>query len=328
MFEYTINFVPYKFFVFGCGGTGSRLVPLMAQFVKSCDWLKTFSPEIMLIDPDVVEGKNLFRQNFIQRDLDKGKAVVLAERYARGFDIPIKAYFGKVNVQSPDSELNDFSRLAAHSKEPEDCNQGGLFNNSLIFICVDSISARQEIFEFIRYYSNNNTETLIIDTGNENDFGQVKISGLRTLIPYYHKTDKEYIQARKALPHNVPISMPISIFPVDREYFYEMAPPAETASCADLDQTMAINCMVANTAFSILQNLLYRNKITAHRYNISLQHGIQPEYLTWKYLDKVQEYPKKCWGYGNSTLIEDLWTEMKQKFPMLLKETEAVNEAE
>jgi hypothetical protein len=320
MFEYTINFVPYKFFVFGCGGTGSRLVPLMAQFVKSCDWIKTFSPEITLIDPDIVEEKNLFRQNFIRRDLDKGKAVVLAERYSKGFDIPVKAFFGKVGGIQPQDEILDFYRLSSHAKESEEYNAGGIFNNSLIFICVDSISARQEILEFIRARSNSSTETIIVDTGNEDDFGQVKIMGLKTFVPYYRNRDKIYIQARKSLPNNVPVCLPLAYLPLDNGYFYEMSPPVETASCADLDQTMAINCMVANTAFSILQNILYRNKITAHRYNISLQHGIQPEYLTWNYLDKIQENTKNRGGTQiNSNYVENLWEEMNQKFPALLK---------
>lgn len=319
MFDYSLKFVPYKFFVFGCGGTGSRLVPLMTQFIKSCDWLKPFSPEITLIDPDIVEEKNLFRQNFIRRDLDKGKSVVLASRYSQGFDLPIKAFFSKVSTNDSLDIRRDFEELAKHSREE---NYGGIFDNSIIFLCVDSISARKEIFEFIQSRTGKFSNYLIVDTGNENDFGQVKIMGNKLFSTVGIKGGFLLNDARRHLPNNIPVKLSLSELPVDLDYFYKMAPPAETRSCADLDQTMAINCMVANTAFSVLQNLLYRNPISAHRYNISLTHGIQPEYISWRYLDSVScsVYSTHSMVRAPSSDIIDLYIKMVDEFPSLLKD--------
>lgn len=313
MFEYTLSFVPYKFYVFGCGGTGSRLVPLAAQFIKSCRWLEPFSPEMILIDPDVVEEKNLSRQNFIKRDLDKGKAVVLAERYSKGFGLPIKAFFGKVNRGMDAAAREDFDNLSEHPAEVDLFRNP--FSNSVIFLCVDSISARKEILEYIFSFRVSDTPNLlIIDTGNENDFGQVKLVGSH--LPY-----RELLNVENILPDNVPVKLPINYMPMDSDYFYNMQPPAETLSCADLDQTMAINCLVANTAFSVLQNILYRNTLPVHRYNISLLHGIQPEYLTWKYIRSLK-YGHLGVGFGgsNKPILRDLVYKMKEEFPALLKQ--------
>ena len=327
MFEYVPSFIPYKFFVFGCGGTGSRLVPLAAQFIKSCDWLKPFSPEMVLIDPDIVEEKNLSRQNFIKRDINKGKAVVLAERYSKGFDIPIKAFFGKVSIHEKREVKEDFLDLSRHPLENyEGENPYTNFNNSIIFLCVDSIAARQSIIEFIQHCAYETSNCIVIDTGNENDFGQVKVMGSH--YPHLMSSERaHYMDIINSLPTQVPIKHSLSKLPWDLAYFTDMVPPTETRSCADLDQTMAINCMVANTAFSVLQNILERNPIAAHRYNISLQHGIQPEYITWKYLDSLRRnnlLPRMNLMKPFMKLHEEL----EEKFPFLLKQPEAVADEE
>jgi molybdopterin/thiamine biosynthesis adenylyltransferase len=43
------------------------------------------SSTIYLVDDDVVEGKNLLRQNFISVDIGQYKARVLAQRYRKAY---------------------------------------------------------------------------------------------------------------------------------------------------------------------------------------------------------------------------------------------------
>jgi hypothetical protein len=52
MFNARMPIMPQTFVVVGCGGTGSRLVPLLAQFIKTCPWL--VDPVIFLVDDDKV----------------------------------------------------------------------------------------------------------------------------------------------------------------------------------------------------------------------------------------------------------------------------------
>lgn len=91
MLQYTENdVVPNNIMVFGCGGTGSRVVPTLSQLIKSQSWL--INANIILIDGDEVEEKNTSRQNFIMQDVGQNKAKVLATRYSQAFDIPLRFY--------------------------------------------------------------------------------------------------------------------------------------------------------------------------------------------------------------------------------------------
>ena len=92
MFKYTESeIIPNNIFVFGCGGTGSRMIPPLLQLIKSqSNWI--LNPSIYLIDGDEVEEKNCSRQNFITMDVHQNKAEVLATRYSRAFDMQVKFY--------------------------------------------------------------------------------------------------------------------------------------------------------------------------------------------------------------------------------------------
>jgi len=63
-----------KTIIIGCGGVGSWLVPVITRLLKEKD-------EIILIDKDRLESKNLDRQLFSVESVGHYKAEVLAEKY-------------------------------------------------------------------------------------------------------------------------------------------------------------------------------------------------------------------------------------------------------
>lgn len=64
----------YRFYVVGCGGTGSLLARDLAKLLTS-------SPHTMtLIDGDVVEEKNIIRQGYQLQDIGENKAAVLSKK--------------------------------------------------------------------------------------------------------------------------------------------------------------------------------------------------------------------------------------------------------
>ena len=269
MITFTPGFIPNTIIIYGIGGTGSRLVPLIAQFVKTCPWI--INPLIYLVDFDIVEEKNLLRQNFISKDVGQNKAVVSANRYSRAFDVnifPITSRITEDNFQTswPTADWGD------------------IYRNALHILCVDSPEARREIVAQIKEgatstHSLTRNDLLIIDSGNESDFGQVKLSGLLELEG---KAGKRIGN----IPSNYPLNLELYSFPMDKDYFEGMV--AETKiSCADLDQTMAINCLMATTIFSVVQNIYYCKPIPFHRLNTSLLHGTTPEYITTGYLGSI-----------------------------------------
>ena len=69
---------PIHIVMIGCGGTGGHIAPHLYRLLYS-----VFRPStVILCDGDLVEKKNLVRQNFVSCDLGRNKAEVLAERYS------------------------------------------------------------------------------------------------------------------------------------------------------------------------------------------------------------------------------------------------------
>lgn len=59
MIEFVPRMIPDQIYVIGCGGTGSRLVPLLTQFMRTVTQGVTprgnvVNPTIYLVDADVV----------------------------------------------------------------------------------------------------------------------------------------------------------------------------------------------------------------------------------------------------------------------------------
>ena len=72
---------PVKIGMLGAGGTGGHLAPHLYRLVYALDRPVRF----IICDGDIVEEKNLVRQNFTPADLGENKAKVLAERYSSVF---------------------------------------------------------------------------------------------------------------------------------------------------------------------------------------------------------------------------------------------------
>ena len=73
--------VPVKIVQLGAGGTGGHTAPHLYRLLYSLER----QARLVLCDGDIVEAKNLVRQNFSPADLGENKARVLAERYASVF---------------------------------------------------------------------------------------------------------------------------------------------------------------------------------------------------------------------------------------------------
>lgn len=89
--RYGIPFPPSKIILIGCGGTGGYIAPHLARIAYIVNSLTNYIPELIFIDMDTVEIRNINRQNFIYTDVGKNKAEVLAKRYSKAFGINIKS---------------------------------------------------------------------------------------------------------------------------------------------------------------------------------------------------------------------------------------------
>ena len=276
--SWTPNFIPTRVAIFGCGGTGSRVVPLIAQFLKSCPWVP--DPKMYLFDFDTVETKNLARQNFIAADVGKYKSSVLANRYSKAFGLEIIPYTTKLTTASrTNNEADTWNHFYDEIKK---CPNR---DNTIYILCVDTPSARRDILDTlldICRYSHNN---LIIDAGNENDFGQVTVSSLAgEIVPTAESMIGDKLLK---LTDSVPLTCKLPFIPINKGYFDTMVSNS-APSCAELDQTMAINTLMAVNIFGIVQNVYYVKPIDFHRLNISLKSGCTPELIDQRYLINVR----------------------------------------
>lgn len=276
MYNFIPGTIPNNVFVIGGGGTGGRLIPLLSQFLRSITrgvgangWLET--PRIWLIDDDVVEQKNILRQNFIERDVSKHKAIVLAERYTKAYGveiIPITQRIHTDNAQQLYDAVNDHLFIATNNRA---INFQSIIGNSIVVICVDSVKARRDILNvFIPGGQGDLPKTFFVDAGNEDNFGQVTFF-TPTIVTKRPTVNKE--RDERELPKLCPVSADVDYVPMDLEYYRNLVDTPAQGSCADLNQTLAINAIMATTIMGILQNYFYRKPMNYSGVSISLNGG-------------------------------------------------------
>lgn len=292
MFTYRPNTIPQTIYVVGCGGTGSRLVPLLAQFVRTISkdlnprgWVPSIN--IVLIDGDIVEEKNLLRQNFIAQDVNKNKAAVLAQRYGKAYGvnlIPYPEFITDADAKNP---------AGFRSKIPGIGSIPGA-GAEMVLMCVDSANARRLVLGALAPLDRR-IPTFFVDAGNEDDFGQVRFF-TSAAICMEDGDETELIKKYKN-PERVEIEHHISFLPIDLEYYRNLVDNPGLGSCADLDQTLAINAIMATYIIGIVQNYYYVKPFNYNELSISLSGSVSCTYNT------VANFRNKIASYADSIEI-------------------------
>lgn len=162
--KYPLDF-PVKVVQLGAGGTGGHIAPHLYRLLYSLDRPARY----VICDGDVVEAKNLVRQNFAPADLGENKARVLAERYASVFGM--EAEYVPSFIEDMDTLMELITpkgwELEPHSfkKTPE---------MVVLLGAVDNNKSRQLCHK--AFYQSK--ELIYIDSGNGEFSGQV-VCGVR-----------------------------------------------------------------------------------------------------------------------------------------------------
>ncbi len=245
--------------VIGCGGTGSYVIPGLVRLLASSK--KQFC--LTLADADVVEEKNLIRQNFIKSDIGKNKAETLARRYSSAFGLQIQ-YITEY-LESADSiarTLRDatVSNIKYGDKTP------------LIISCVDNTKSRKFMVDALQnqFYKNG----YIIDCGNEEYNGQVLLTQLtETSVPK---------EGHYRTPHM------FEVFPelVERAKQDKLA---SELSCAEMaassDQFGFVNLNAATIALNFAYDLLSGNPISTYMVDFSIKNKFSHRSLSRSQLE-------------------------------------------
>lgn len=155
---------PKKFIVIGAGGTGGYLIPNLARQISITNGLRRIEEleehSLLIVDADTVSPKNLNRQNFIEKDLERNKAEVLATRYGVAFS---------TDIQFLDEYITSAEMLRDIVQGMQ--SRGGFI--PVIVDCCDNNATRVLIHEAIQLLKKDTDYLYSLSSGNELYTGQV-----------------------------------------------------------------------------------------------------------------------------------------------------------
>lgn len=156
-----------KVVMLGAGGTGGHIAPHLYRLLYALDR----SVRFIICDGDIVEQKNLVRQNFIPADLGENKAQVLAERYSTVFGMETEYVPAFIEDETQLKALIEprITYSNYYPRVPVDKEQ------VILIGAVDNNRSRQ-MCNKVFYESE---ELIYIDSGNSEHTGQV-VCGIRS----------------------------------------------------------------------------------------------------------------------------------------------------
>ena len=213
----------------GCGGTGSFLAGHIARLLTGSVIGETIG-DILLIDGDSVEPKNVGRQLFSKRDIGKNKAEVLANRYNQAFGLDICWY--------PEFLTRDnFSEIIPHSSRNHPV---------LILGCLDTAAARKIILDKVMDKWGN--QAWWLDAGNGQYAGQIVLGSTGSIEKISSGIGAYLVEY---LPYP-PLVFPDLVNPVQ-----DIEKPL---SCAEMlqseEQSLNVNALVAGLMAEMLRLFL------------------------------------------------------------------------
>ncbi len=223
--------------IVGCGGTGAQVVRTVARIVYDMRRVRLHAPRITLIDPDIVEEKNVGRQLFTAADAALGlhKAEVVGQRLnmALGLDIAW--------IPEPVSAERHFDRSGSQ----------------LVISCVDNHLARREL---------HGISSVLIGAGNYRDGGQVVIGNTGDVDLMQRHIDGR--DGKYAYLPKEGLLFPALLEP-------EAPAPEPDISCAELvlrgAQDVLINDWMAAVVGQYIYALLHRQPIRTFASFVSLE---------------------------------------------------------
>jgi PRTRC genetic system ThiF family protein len=252
----------------GMGGTGSWLAPHIVRTAKLIQEVGGREVSVTFCDPDVVEEKNIYRQNFCSAEIGTNKAVTLAQRFGHAWGFPIVAV-----DQSYTHELNAMSDAIFSYEAQREANV-------ILITCVDNNAARREV---VKMLGREMPHCWWMDTGNVKVSGQVSVG--RPLL-------------KEPSPLRLPgfttwTPAPSTQFPgimAEEEVEHAQTPDYESMSCAEIalvdEQGLSINHAIASTAASMLMKLLVVGDLQYHCAYVSTESGTSFAYNSPRILRK------------------------------------------
>ena len=167
--------LPQNILVVGAGGTGGWFAPKIAKIVSDAlnKRIVEHQVNVVFIDADNVEMKNLRRQNFVQPDVGRNKAEVIATRYNHSVTNQnmrmsfIAAYMVDKSYPIPEEKADQFvyiENVMANCKK----------ESYLVINLIDNMASRKAIHKFCYH---NGVD--VIDVANNDYNGQLNYAAYK-----------------------------------------------------------------------------------------------------------------------------------------------------
>lgn len=249
----------------GCGGTGSHLLPNILQYLWAQQTKdKKELPEIVLVDGDTVEQKNLVRQRFTSADLNLNKAAALARRYTSAFGIRMHAFEGYI------SDVDQLMKLAPPDRP------------NIIIGAVDNHRARMVMWQY--YMARTHQYPVFwIDAGNEGWNGQAILAARPD--PTNRTSNLHHWSQAKPGEGIAPVDLPCFFDEYPKDFLkIGGTPPVPQNECAIMveqdPQTIQANMMSAFCATSLTVQVLSKEIRTMALYFDAMSGNTKATFLT------------------------------------------------
>lgn len=218
-----IDFAGRTLVIAGLGGTGANVAARLGRILYAMKENGIRIPQLILVDPDVVEDRNIGRQLFLQGDVGLSKAVAVMRH--------LNAAYGLETVAIPEP---------IHRKH--------LYNSGIILGCVDGAAGRRTIHDYM--ITSYHGSCVWIDAGNDRESGQVVLGD-------YNRNGMALTNSAYS---NIPI--PSLIFPGLIEESVSIEQPLSCAELIlRWEQDMLINDWMALVVAQYVKRLLLREPI-------------------------------------------------------------------
>ena len=320
--------------VVGCGGTGSWLLPKLVKTINDGIRKSIIRKDVklILIDGDIVEEKNLVRQNFIEQDIGQNKAEVMASRYGPHLINENGAIF--IDKYIADSER--YEKLTAEDKDfyfdfeemytlflerySIPSAQRGMKYSRVVFNLVDNNIARQTLHKIVSEMIDNDYKTYVIDVGNDMYNGQAFTSMYSNSNPYSESmfnVNNDFSLIINDIPDiNRLVSFYFSLYEsffARKEEEYYADDNVSLYSCAEADvdimnqdQLLVANDIAASLAHSWL--ISYMMRLTG------ASNKLLPQYTSFVCGTNLNVMPGKGMLSGNEVVIGILASQLSGAF--------------
>lgn len=272
------------YIVVGLGGTGGYLVN---NLVKYLNIYKNKEMELVLVDGDVLEERNLLRQGFLPKDIGRNKAEVLSERFGKVVKENIKLSYRGTYID----KISDVEEIVGNKKDV------------VIISCVDNNMARYRlIMSQYKMHEDGLREITFLDAGNEEWHGQVLVNRLRK----GYKSPVAYKDGVFEFKGNVKGHNLSTIFDSREDWINTLGRADYELSCdvvaAAAPQNIVTN-MTSAAGLMYMLNKVFSKGYENVRYQFDIKKGIQEELKIEENIDRVRELVEFANGEGNRDLF-------------------------